>query len=62
MLWIAFIIGILLQLFVIETPGVQEVFNTTNLNGIEWLITSSLSILPLLIHELCVFLNWIRKK
>lgn len=62
MLWIAFAVGILLQLFVIETPGVQDVFNTANLNGIEWLITGVLSILPLLIHEFIVLVKWLQAK
>ncbi|MDE5867709.1 MAG: cation transporting ATPase C-terminal domain-containing protein, partial [Anaeroplasmataceae bacterium] len=62
MLWIAFAVGILLQLFVIETPGVQAVFTTTNLSGMMWLITSCLSILPLLVHEIIVLIRRINKK
>ncbi len=62
MMLVAFVAGIVLQLFVIETPGVSDVFSTFNLSGIEWLITACLSILPLVIHELIVFITWIKNK
>lgn len=62
MLAIAFLAGILLQLFVIETPGISDVFSTFNLSGIEWVITLALSVLPLLIHEGIVLLHHFKKK
>ncbi len=62
MLWISFGLGILLQLFVIEVPGVSKVFSTANLSIKEWLITAAISILPLLVHELSVLINYIKNK
>lgn len=62
MLWIAFVFGIILQLFVIETPGVRDVFSTFNLTVWEWLITACLSVLPLLVHEIIVFIHWLKKQ
>ncbi len=62
MMLIAFVVGIALQLFVIETPGVQDVFSTANLDWKEWLITCSLSVIPLVAHELIVFGMWIKNK
>ena len=62
MMLVAFTVGIVLQLFVIEIPGVRDIFNTYNLTGIEWLVTAVLSILPLIIHELVVFYKWIKKE
>ncbi|MDE7263625.1 MAG: cation-translocating P-type ATPase [Anaeroplasmataceae bacterium] len=62
MLLVAFVVGILLQLFVVETPGVRDVFSTSNLTGMEWGITIFLSILPLLVHEIVVFILWIRNR
>lgn len=62
MLAIAFLAGILLQLFVIETPGVSDVFSTFNLSGIEWGITLALSVLPLLIHEGIILLRKRKKE
>lgn len=62
MMLIAFIAGLALQLFVIMTPGVQDVFSTTNLTWQEWLITCALAILPLIAHEIYVFIKWYHKK
>lgn len=62
MLFIAFFIGIVLQLFVVQTPGVKDVFSTYSLTGIEWGIMLGLSLLPLIVHEMVVFINWIRRK
>lgn len=62
MLFIAFLFGVALQLFVIETPGVRDVFSTFNLTVWEWLITAGLSILPLLVHEIIVFIKWIKSR
>lgn len=62
MLFIAFLFGVALQLFVIETPGVSDVFSTFNLTVWEWLITAGLSILPLLVHEIIVFIKWIKSR
>lgn len=62
MLWIAFFAGILLQLAVIELPGISDMFSTANLALNEWLIMLLLSVLPLIIHELIVFIKWIARK
>lgn len=62
MLFIAFLFGVALQLFVIETPGVSDVFSTFNLTVWEWLVTAGLSILPLLVHETIVFIKWIKSR
>lgn len=62
MLFIAFLFGVALQLFVIETPGVRDVFSTFNLTVWEWLVTAGLSILPLLVHETIVFIKWIKSR
>lgn len=62
MMLIAFIVGIALQLFVIETPGVRDVFSTFNLSGIEWVVTACLSILPLIVHECVILIRFILNK
>ena len=62
MMLIAFVAGIALQLFVIETPVVTDIFSTANLDWKEWLITLAFSVLPLIIHEINVFILWIKKK
>jgi Ca2+-transporting ATPase len=62
MLFISFFAGLALQFFVVETPGVQQLFSTHAFDGIEWVITISLSILPLVVHEIVVLVKYIRKK
>ena len=62
MMLVAFLVGVVLQLFVIETPGVQDVFDTANLSGAEWGITIALSFIPLVLHEAIVLFHYVRKK
>ena len=62
MMLIAFIAGIVLQLIVIEVPGVSAVFSTHNLSAEEWIITAILSLVPLFAHEIIVLINWLRNK
>ena len=62
MLFIAFILGILLQIFVIETPGVSDIFSTANLTLAQWGITLLLSIIPLVVHEIVVLINYFKNK
>jgi len=62
MMLVAFIVGIVLQLFVIETPVVSTIFSTANLTGEEWLVTCLLSLIPLILHELVVLILWIKNK
>ena len=62
MMAIAFFVGIVLQLLVIEVPGVNTVFNTANLDWQEWLITAAMALIPLILHEIIVFIRFIKKK
>ncbi|MFA6755993.1 MAG: cation-translocating P-type ATPase [Bacilli bacterium] len=62
MMALAFFLGIGLQLLVIEVPGISTVFNTANLSWIEWGLTLGLSITPLLVHEIVVLFNFIKRK
>lgn len=62
MMLVAFVAGIALQLFVIETPVVQEIFSTANLTPSEWGITLGFSVLPLIIHEIVVLFHFLQKK
>ena len=61
MLLIAFVVGILLQLLVIEIPGISDLFKTKNLSLNQWLVTAALSVLPLVIHEIVVLINYIKR-
>lgn len=62
MLWVAFFLGIALQLFVVETPGIRSVFSTSNLTGAMWGITLALSLFPLVVHEIVIFINRIKNR
>ncbi len=52
MMLIAFILGISLQLLVIEVPFLQKIFDTANLTAKMWLWTAILSLIPLFMHEI----------
>lgn len=62
MMAIAFAVGLLLQLAVIEIPFLGVIFSTRNLEPVEWLLTCSLSLLPLLVHEIFVFVRRLRAR
>ena len=62
MMLIAFLVGLGLQFFVIMTPGVQDVFSTTNLTWQEWLVTCALALMPLIAHEILVLVKYLIKK
>lgn len=62
MMLLAFIAGVGLQFFVVLTPGVQEVFKTSSLSGLEWGITAAAAFVPLLAHEIEVLIKFIVRK
>ena len=62
MMLLAFVLGVGLQFFVVLTPGVQDVFKTSSLNGIEWLITAAAAFVPLVAHEIEVAIKFIIRK
>ncbi len=64
MLWASFFIGMALQFFVIETPGVRDFFSVYQLSDhpIDYLWVFLLALVPLFIHEIYVLTLFIRKK
>lgn len=64
MLWISFFLGMGLQLFVIEVPGVNTFFKVYQLNDepMDWLWVFLLAMVPLLVHEIVVFALFIKRK
>lgn len=62
MMLLAFVLGIGLQFFVVLTPGVQQFFKTSSLEGWEWLITLLAGLVPLIMHEIVVLIKFINKK
>lgn len=62
MMLIAFIVGFVLQLVVIQVPVVRSIFNTAPLELNEWLVTALLSLIPLIAHELILLIRWIKSR
>ena len=62
MMALAFAAGVALQFFVILVPGVRDVFKTARLSWEAWIITASLSLVPLIAHEIIVLIKWIIRK
>ncbi len=64
LLWVSFFLGIGLQLFVIETPGVRDVFSVHQLSDhpIDYLYVFLLSISPLIVHEIAALILFIKRK
>ena len=56
----AFLLGVLLQVLVVIIPPVANIFKLVPLNGIQWLYTFGISILPLIIIEVQKKLNEVR--
>lgn len=64
MLWIAFFLGFALQIAVIEIPGINSFFKVYPLSdhSIDYLWVFLLALTPLLVHEIVVFVQWIKRK
>ncbi len=54
MMLIAFVLGVALQLLVIEVGAVSKMFSTCNLSIYDWIISLLLGLTPLIIHELVI--------
>ena len=61
MLWIAILAGVVLQLMVVELPGLSNLFKTSSLDLAMWGIVAALSVLPLVVHEIYVIVLKIQK-
>ncbi len=62
LLWISFVLGLALQFFVIFTPGVNDVFQVVPLVGWDYAWVFGLGVSPLIIHEIIVFILFLKKK
>jgi Ca2+-transporting ATPase len=59
---VAFIVGLILQIAVTEIPILTEMFETVQLSLKEWIDLLLLSMVPLVSHELVVFIKMIIRK
>ena len=62
LLWISFVLGIGLQLFVVLVPGVNGFFKCASLSLLQWVIVFGLSLLPLLVHEVVALIIYCKTR
>ena len=62
MLFIAFFVGLGLQVAVTEIPGITSFFHTYPIDTLEWVYLILISLIPLLVHELIVLGQRINRK
>ena len=65
LLWVSFGVGILLQIVVVEIPGINGFFSCASFfkeNPLYWLVVFGLSALPVLVHEIVALILYIVKK
>lgn len=61
LLWVSFVVGMALQVFVVLVPGVNSFFKCASLNITQWLIVLGLSVLPLVVHEIVALILFIKR-
>ena len=62
LLWVAFIAGVLLQVAVVNVPGLNNFFSCAQLDPGHWGIVIALSVAPLVVHEIVALILFLRKK
>ena len=62
LLWVSFGVGVLLQVAVVNIPGLNSFFSCYPLDISHWGIVLALSAAPLIIHELVALIIFLRKK
>ena len=62
LLWVSFVLGIGLQLFVVLVPGVNNFFKCASLTLSQWLVVFVLSLLPLLVHEVVALIIYCKSR
>ncbi|MCR5505557.1 MAG: calcium-translocating P-type ATPase, PMCA-type [Bacilli bacterium] len=62
LLWVAFAIGLSLQVLVVLVPGVNSFFSCKSLSVANWGIVVGLSLLPLIVHEIVALVLYIKSK
>ena len=62
MMALAFAVGVLLQIAVVQITPVGAIFSTSSLGLTQWIVTAGLALLPLIFHEIGVLVRFIKKK
>ena len=62
LLWLSFVLGIGLQVAVVNIPGLNSFFSCYPLDFAHWGIIVALSIVPLVVHEIVALILFIKRK
>ena len=62
LLWVSFVLGILLQIAVVNIPGLNNFFSCYPLDIWHWGIVVALSVAPLVVHEIVALILFLKKK
>ena len=62
LLWLAFILGIALQVAVVNIPGLNGFFSCYPLDFAHWGIVFALAVVPLVVHEIVVLVLFLKRK
>ena len=62
LLWVSFVVGVALQIAVVNIPGLNDFFSCAQLDIGHWGIVIALSAAPLVVHEIVALILFLRKK
>ena len=62
LLWVSFVIGVGLQVAVVNIPGLNNFFSCAPLDIAHWGIVLALSVAPLIVHEIVALVLFIKRK
>ena len=62
LLWVSFVVGVALQVAVVNVPGLNNFFSCAQLDIGHWGIVIALSVAPLVVHEIVSLILFLRKK
>ena len=62
LLWVSFVVGVALQIAVVNVPGLNTFFSCEPLDIKHWGFVIALSVAPLVVHEIVALVLYIRKK
>ena len=62
LLWVSFVVGVALQIAVVNIPGLNNFFSCAQLDISHWGIVIALSAAPLVVHEIVALILFLRKK
>ena len=62
LLWVSFVVGVALQVAVVNVPGLNTFFSCEPLDIKHWGFVIALSVAPLVVHEIVVLVLFLRKK